>query len=122
MSTLTSQIGTLGEQAAVDFLRSKGFYIRERNWRNGRYEIDIIAEKWGEIHFVEVKTRKAGGWSTPEMAITREKFNSLRHAAAAYLGMISHRGEHQFDLIAVEMLEMKVVELRYIEKAMQSSW
>lgn len=122
MKTLTATIGAIGEQAAVDFLRSNGFYIRERNWRNGRYEIDIIAEKWGEIHFVEVKSRKAGGWSTPEMAFTRQKFDALRHAATAYLGMIAYHGEHQFDLIAIEMLEMKVVELRYIEKAMQSSW
>ncbi len=120
--TTTAQIGALGERAAVDFLRSKGFYIREQNWRNGRYEIDIIAEKWGEIHFVEVKTRKAGGWSTPEQAITREKFESLRRAASAYLALTRHRGEHQFDVIAIEMLDEKVVELRYIEKAMYSSW
>ncbi len=115
-------IGAQGEAEAVDYLRRKGFYIRERNWRNGRYEIDIIAEKWGVIHFVEVKTRKAGGWTTPEQSITREKFASLRHAASAYLGIVHHRGEHQFDVIAIEMLDMKVIELRYIEKAMHSSW
>ncbi len=120
--TTTAQIGAIGEAAAVDFLRRKGFYIRERNWRNGRYEIDIIAEKWGEIHFIEVKTRKTGGWTTPEQAITAKKFDSLRRAASAYLALTHHRGEHQFDVIAIEMLETKVVELRYIEKAMLSKW
>ncbi len=115
-------IGTIGERAAVTYLRGKGFLIRELNWRNGRYEIDIIAEKWGVIHFVEVKSRKAGGWSSPEDAITDKKFNSLRRAAAAYLGINAHRGEHQFDLIAVEMEGEKPLEVRYIENAMQTNW
>ncbi|MFI3280661.1 MAG: YraN family protein [Rikenellaceae bacterium] len=117
-----AEIGVCGERAAVAYLRSNGFLIREMNWRNGRYEIDIIAERWGVIHFVEVKSRQSGGWSTPEDAIDGHKFRSLSRAASLYLAQNAIRWEHQFDLIAVEMVGQSVVELRYIENAMQSSW
>ncbi len=120
--SLTSEIGARGERIAVKYLREHGFLIHEINWRNGRYEIDIIAERWGTLHFVEVKTRKSGSWSTPEQAITKEKFAALRRAASAYIGQKAFRGETQFDLIAVEMQGDVAVEVRYVEKAMQCSW
>ena len=44
MSGLTTQIGNLGEDPAVEWLRERGYYIVERNWRAGSYEIDIIAQ------------------------------------------------------------------------------
>ena len=49
--------GIAGEQATIDYLRTNGFVIMERNWRCGQCEIDIIATQNGIIHFVEVKTR-----------------------------------------------------------------
>ncbi|MFI3317492.1 MAG: YraN family protein [Rikenellaceae bacterium] len=119
---LTSQIGALGEKAAISYLRANGFLICERNWRHGRYEIDIIAQRWGVIHFVEVKSRDSGGWSRPEDAITQKKFDSLRRAASVYLAFNAFRGEHQFDLIAVEMTMGEVSQIRYVENAMQSHW
>ena len=38
-----SEIGRRGEEAAVEYLRREGFRICARNWRNGRYEIDVVA-------------------------------------------------------------------------------
>ncbi|MFI3285498.1 MAG: YraN family protein [Rikenellaceae bacterium] len=118
----TTIIGTKGERAAMKYLRSNGFLIHELNWRCGSYEIDIIAERWGVIHFVEVKTRKSGGLTTPEQAITPKKIASIRKAVASYLALKRVRGEHQYDLIAVEHDGESVVDLRYIENAMESSW
>jgi len=66
----SADTGRRGEQAAVDYLRRAGFAILERNWRSGRYELDIVARRWDELHFIEVKTRRAGGLTTPEEAIT----------------------------------------------------
>ena len=79
----SADTGRRGEQAAVDYLRRAGFAILERNWRSGRYELDIVARRWDELHFIEVKTRRAGGLTTPEEAITPRKFASLRRAAAS---------------------------------------
>lgn len=113
-----AEIGRRGEDAAVEYLRQEGFSILERNWRNGRYELDIIAERWDEIHFVEVKTRKAGGWTTPEQAITPQKFRALRRAASFYMAWRRVRLEPQFDLCAVDFYPDGRCEVRFIDHAM----
>ena len=46
--------GAAGEAFTVDWLRSNGFLIVERNWRYDHYEVDIIATRRGVMHFVEV--------------------------------------------------------------------
>ncbi len=119
---LNAIIGARGEDLAVDWLRRNGFMIMERNWRCGRYELDIVAERWDMVHFVEVKTRKANGWSTPEDAITDHKFQSLKRAAAAYMGFRHITTEIQFDLVAIDIYDDGTTNIRYIENAMQSKW
>ncbi len=120
--TEQSEIGRLGEDAAVEYLRARGFVIEARNWRHGRYEIDIIARRWDEIHFVEVKTRRAGGWTTPESAITEEKFRALKRAANYFLALRKVQEEPLFDLCAVDRYDNGEMQVRFIEGAMESHW
>ena len=47
--------GAVGEDIACTFLQRKGFKIIEKNYRKPWGEIDIIAEKNGEVRFMEVK-------------------------------------------------------------------
>ena len=49
--------GLLGEREAEKYLISKGYKIRDRNYRTKIGEIDIVAEKFNTLVFVEVKTR-----------------------------------------------------------------
>ncbi len=118
----SADTGRRGEQAAVDYLRRAGYAILERNWRSGRYELDIVARRWDELHFVEVKTRRAGGLTTPEEALTPRKFSALRRAAEAY--MAQHRVclEPQFDLAAVDVFPDGTLCVRFTERAMECSW
>lgn len=118
----SADTGRRGEQAAVDYLRRAGFAILERNWRSGRYELDIVARRWDELHFVEVKTRRAGGLTTPEDALTRRKFAALQRAAAAYMAQHGVRLEPQFDLAAVDVLPDGALEVRFTERAMECNW
>lgn len=118
----TAEIGRAGEQVATEYLRQHGFLICEQNWRNGRYEIDIIATKWDTIHFVEVKTRRADGLTPPEAAITAAKFRALKHAASLYLALHTIDLEPYFDLCAVEYRMGEPPVIRYIEDAMESTW
>ena len=117
-----AETGRRGERAAVDYLRRTGFAILERNWRQGRYELDIVARRWDELHFVEVKTRRAGGLTTPEQALTPRKFAALRRAAEAYMAQHRVDLEPQFDLAAVDVLPDGTLEVRFMERAMESSW
>lgn len=52
-----NELGKWGEQLACDHLVARGCAIRDRNWRMGRYEIDIVAMQSTTIVFCEVKTR-----------------------------------------------------------------
>ena len=49
-------IGRLGEQAAAEHLRRRGFEILARNVRTAAGEIDLVAAGAQAIVFVEVKT------------------------------------------------------------------
>ena len=101
MSGITTIIGNRGEDIATEWLRERGFYIVERNWRAGRYEIDIIAQHYDTLHFIEVKTRKEGGWQSAYDSIDDQKTRTLRRGATAYRAMHGVYLNLQFDLIAV---------------------
>jgi putative endonuclease len=97
----TFDIGGRGEDIAMQWLREHGFLIVERNWRIGHYEIDIIAQHYDTLHFVEVKTRKEGGWQTAYDSINESKIRSLRRGAMAFRTIRRIPLNLQFDLIAV---------------------
>lgn len=55
-SKTTKEIGQLGEDIAVYYLKHHEFHIRDRNMLRKTGEIDIVAQAQGILHFVEVKT------------------------------------------------------------------
>ena len=119
--TEKAQIGAEGERLAAQWLLEHGFRIVHTNWRHGRYEIDIVAERDGTVHFVEVKCRRESGLTTPEDAITEAKFAALTKAAEAYIDLYDIDSEIQFDLVAVEYTKDHH-RVRYIPNAMIFSW
>ena len=54
-----AEIGTLGEQLAVEHLTAEGLRVLDRNWRCRYGELDVIAADSAArtAVFVEVKTR-----------------------------------------------------------------
>ena len=52
----SKEVGNLGESVACEYLRRRGFTIRDRNFSRKTGELDVIAEKEDTLHFVEVKT------------------------------------------------------------------
>ena len=115
MSIIQAEIGARGEDIATEWLRERGYYIVERNWRVGRYEMDIIAEHYDTLHFVEVKTRRKGGWQSAYDSIDEQKTRSLRRAAMAYRSMHRIRHNIQFDLIAITVYDDNSTSLEYVE-------
>jgi putative endonuclease len=115
-------IGADGEKRAAEWLEREGFTVVARNWRSGKYELDIVAKRRGSIHFVEVKTRDRKGWQTPEEAMTSDKQRAFKLAVQAWLAQNPTDLEPQMDLIAIETTPDGIHELRYIPEAVICRW
>lgn len=50
------EIGALGERVAAEYLRRRGFSIKDRNVVRKTGELDLVAKKGETLHFVEVKS------------------------------------------------------------------
>ena len=98
-----NDIGKWGEEMAAEYLRKKGYTIRDTNWRCGHRDIDIVAldENLQTVVFVEVKTRSANYVQRPEEAVNREKIRNIGLAANAYVKMFRIMKELRFDIITV---------------------
>lgn len=110
------EIARRGEDLAADFLRARNFQIRERNWLCRAGEIDIIAERDGVAHFVEVKTRTSTRFGSPAEAITRSKLRRFHNAIQFYL--LKHdreRAAYRADAISILLLKNGEVNIEYIE-------
>lgn len=114
MTNNTKNLGNLGEETAVNFLKDNGYKILDRNFQNnlGRRlgEIDIIAKdfKNGEIVFVEVKTREYEKYkdTLPEENITYAKLRKLNKIANTYLRIKNlNNVPYRFDAISVWISE-----------------
>ena len=80
-----NDLGKAGENAAVAYLEQKGYLIRDRNWRKGHFELDIVAAKDNELIVVEVKTRSNTLFAEPEDAVDLPKIRRTVRAADTYI-------------------------------------
>lgn len=126
--TKNRQIGRSGEGEAANFVMKAGYGIRETNYRKPFGEIDIIAEKDGIIHFIEVKTSKYHDETAflPEIRVNARKIRNLKRICETYLRetCASQDRPWQIDVISVilnddsslrtiNMIENAVFEQRY---------
>lgn len=95
-----NSLGKWGEKIAADILLREGATIRERNWRMGHLEIDIVASLGDIVIFGEVKTR-ADKNEDPLEAITPRKRANMAAAARVYLSNNSMFAAVRFDLFAI---------------------
>jgi len=109
------RIGVIGERIAEKYLESKDFRVIERNYGKKWGEIDLILEKGGIVHFVEVKTRsyKTRGkllrevsyeTSGPAENVHPEKLRRLHRAIETWLAERKHKGHFQLDIASVRLV------------------
>ena len=79
------ELGRRGEELAAQYLRRHEYRILARNWRCRDGELDIVAERGGEVAVVEVKTRSSTEYGHPFDAITPLKAARLRRLAVQWL-------------------------------------
>lgn len=111
------RLGNHGEDIASAFFVGKGFHILARNWSCRWGEIDLICEKDGITHFVEIKTRKGRQFGYPEEAITKAKLRHFSRAIEKYLQLSSHPPtEYQMDALAITVSSSdQPPEFHYVE-------
>lgn len=108
--------GQQGENAAFEALLTKGYLIRDRNWRCGKNEVDIVAEKDNRIIIVEVKARNHPIDDISQV-ITRDKIRHLIAAGNAYVRMFNLPHQLQFDVILMVGSDPDHFTVEHIEDA-----
>ena len=99
-------LGQRGEQLAMEYLRTQGMTVLDRNWRprgqGVRGELDLVARDGDDLVIVEVKTRRSIAYGTAVEAVTTRKMRVLRSLALAWLDFRSvHAPRLRFDVVAV---------------------
>jgi putative endonuclease len=113
-----NEFGIEGEDKAANYLLREGYTILERNWKSGRKELDIVAEKDGTLVVVEVKARKSNKYGNPEEAVTPTKIRNTVLAADAYIRFNRIDLPVRFDIISVLSSNGDVI--NHIEDAFRS--
>lgn len=94
-------IGKEGERLAELYLVDRGYQMLHRNWRYGRYELDLVATKNGMLRFVEVKFRSYTQFGRPEEAVTKKKIRALMQAIEQYLYLQPQHEDFRLDVISI---------------------
>ena len=106
--------GKRGERLAAWYLFFHGCRILERNYRYGRWEIDIVARerRTGVLVFAEVKTRSNTSFGRPADAVTAQKQLFLTRAAQGYLKIRRDPDAiTRFDVVEVYTRPLRIVHL-----------
>ena len=96
-----NELGKLGEELAIEFLRKNGYEILETNWTFQKAEIDIIAKKENILAIVEVKTRSSIEFGLPQDFVKPKKIQLLVKAVDAYVIEKDMDIDVRFDIIAI---------------------
>lgn len=119
MSNATKKLGNIGETLAADFLENHGYKILEKNFRIRSAEIDIIAEKAGELIFVEVKTRSNIRKGLPAEAVNLRKQKKIIEAASVFLQDENYADRAcRFDVIEI-IAAGELFKINHIENAFE---
>ncbi len=111
-----NDLGKIGEEKAVEYLTSKGFVIVDRNWRFGKAEIDIIAQKDNLLTAVEVKTRSSIEFGNPQDFVNQKKIKLLVQALDQYITSKGLDVNARFDIIAV-LIKGSEYKIEHLEDA-----
>jgi len=119
MTSLTrAEIGALGEQLAVDYLRSLGLRVLTRNWRCRYGELDVVAadDAACTVVFVEVKTRTTDQFGGVAEAVTPMKVRRLRRLAGLWLATQPESWDTvRIDVIGVRIGRSRIPEITHVQ-------
>lgn len=109
--------GKAGEDLACQYLKNKGYLIRQTNYKKPTGEIDLILEKNETIIFVEVKFRKNLDYGYPGESVNIGKQKRILKTALWYIKekKLDNYG-FRFDVIEIYFHQEKQV-INHLEHA-----
>ena len=115
-------LGKAGEDFVAQYLKSQGYIIIKRNWRDSRYgELDIVAENRECIAFVEVKTRQKNSLVSGAEAVDLPKQQRTKNAAHNFMRKLRTKLPPRLDVAEVTVISEKdgvfQFKINYIENA-----
>jgi len=109
MAITTKDLGDEGEVQALAHLKRHGLTLVRRNYRVARGprlhggEVDLILRDMdGTLVFVEVRSRKGGGFGGAAASIGRGKRRSIVLAAQSFLQAMASPPPCRFDVVTIE--------------------
>lgn len=115
-----SEIGKKGENLVAEYLKSKGFTVIKRNYKDRYGEVDIIAEDGDNLVFVEVKTRSENAIVSGLDAIDEKKKRLVKNEAVMFTKRLKTDLEPRVDVAEVTLSVVdgkEVRKLKYIKNA-----
>jgi putative endonuclease len=115
--------GARGEKLAARFLRSRGYKILYRNFKDRRGgEIDLICREGKSLVFVEVKTRRSDEFGRPIEAVDRQKQLRISKGGLAWLRLLDNPDVvFRFDVVEVLLPEHGEPRCELIQDAFELS-
>jgi len=109
MRELPKIFGDACEDLATAFLEQEGFVVIERNYFARKLgEIDIIAQRDGVLHFIEVKAGKAD--FDPVYNVTPAKLKKVINSAQYYM-----KSKHLDTVFSIDALIIRGDEVEFLE-------
>ena len=115
-----SEIGKKGENLVAEYLKSKGFTVIKRNYKDRYGEVDIIAEDGENLVFIEVKTRSENAIVSGLDAIDEKKKRLVKNEAVMFTKRLKTDLEPRVDVAEVTLSVVdgkEVRKLKYIKNA-----
>jgi putative endonuclease len=117
MANARQVLGLQGERIAARWLRGAGWSVVAHRYRSGHRDVDLIVRRADVVAFVEVKTRRGGGFGSPLEAVHWRKRRELTRSAQVWLDRHGAAGEtYRFDVVGV-LIEGERVRIRHVADA-----
>jgi putative endonuclease len=105
----TQRIGDAAEERALQFLKTQGLTLLQRNFRCRGGEIDLIMQEQATLVFVEVRQRSSRSHGGALASVTPAKQKRLLIAAQLYLQRYQSVPACRFDVVAYDGLQRQWV-------------
>ena len=122
------KFGAQGEGLAAQYLKNHGYTILSKNYRTRLGEIDLIVQKDGVIHFVEVKNRHRGDLVGLNELIPYSKQKKISKVAQEYVAKLAKSSKSKgevdavFSALLIDWSDAESPQIEWIENAFDLSY